>query len=226
MASPCWIIFHCLDISQGLLVASKSLQLRTKLLYTTTCRFLCGHHPSFWAEATLFRGSAQLMTGHEKGTRDWAFVPSAKLPWWALLALEHPVKLTKALSDLHGGLRFNLPNSSFSSLFFPGFSPQSITCMSSAISVCFPKDPTDKLFLWNQSTIHPILSIIMTLFLSSGWLHGPYLVSMFPLLSLYDPAPTQLPLTFYKHKPYGVVTSLLKALQLGFQSNPFPSPGL
>lgn len=46
-----WVPFHCLDVSQSVYpltlwwtkVASKMWQLRIKLLYTSLCRFLCGH---------------------------------------------------------------------------------------------------------------------------------------------------------------------------------------
>ena len=149
--------------------------------------------------------------------------------WGSPLAPEYPVKMAKALSDLHGGLRFNLPNSSFSSVSFTGLNLLSTTCISNAILVSASRrtqlrDSASKINPWSIqfSTLSwpPNHSA-----LSPGWLHGPYLVSVFPLLSLNDPAPTQLPLIFYKHEPHGV-TSLLKADQQSLTTNPFLPLGL
>lgn len=77
-------------------------------------------------------------------SRDWAFPPNTKLPYWSILTLELPVGLAKTLSDLHWGLRLSQPLAPNQPFVYP--SP----------SQCLLGGPK---WQTTSKTIHPILSV-------------------------------------------------------------------
>ena len=124
------------------------------------------------------------MAGHEKSVRAWEFLHNAKPPKWGSLDPGAPWWVDQ-----------DFGRSALGSEALPALSaPINHLYLPAHLSVCFLEDPSGKLHLQNQTTIHPILLATMTPkfpFLSPGWLHGPYPVSLLPLLPRYDPVSIQ-----------------------------------
>lgn len=168
------------------------------------CRVLCGYHPTFWAETTLFWGSSQLMTKHEKGTRAWAFLPNTKLPQWAVLAPELGQDFVRS------ALRSAALPASLSPplLSFTSHSLQSATCTSNSFSVSASwktqlTSSTSKINPPNSLHYHNLQAPIPL-----TWMAAWPLVC----LSASSPIATQPSLRtttrkiFYKHKPCDVTS--------------------